>query len=277
MCNDDVGLSSSQHPLTELSEAWRENFERHNKGLRRFRRLLRRAPSDPRCKLCYVPFSGLGGRLLRPFRRYQPSRKNPRLCAQCFEQGPDGGFETEAGIVFADTRGFTSLSETLHPAEAAALLNRFYEAASKILIRHDGIVDIVGDQVMGIFWPLIVDGDPCVQMVSAGEEVLRALAFGTDEEPWLAVGVGIDFGRVYIGNVGGREVRDFTALGDAVNTAARLQGAAAPGQILMSERVYEGVAHLYPGAESIELELKGKSQPVAARLVDVHALRSVAA
>lgn len=238
---------------------------------------MRRLPHDPRCKFCYAPFSGVGARLLRPFGKYRPSRKNPRMCASCFESGPDGGFEAEAGVLFADARGFTSLSETVPPAEAAALLNRFYEAASKILVQHDGIVDIVGDEVMGIFWPLIVDGDPCVQMVSAGEEVLRALGFGADEKPWLEVGVGIDFGRVYIGNVGGREVRDFTALGDAVNTASRLQGAAAPGQILMSERVYEGVADLYPGAESMELELKGKSHPVAARLVDVDALRPVAA
>lgn len=270
-------MSSSQRQLTDLTEAWRQNYERHNKGLRRLRRLWRRTPSDPRCKVCYVPFSGLGGRLLRPFGRYRPSRHNPRMCAQCFEHGPDGGFEAEAGIVFADARGFTSLSETIPPTEAAALLNRFYEAATKILVRHDGIVDIVGDGVMGIFWPLVVDGDPCEQMAAAGEEVLRALGFGSDEEPWLAVGVGIDFGRVYIGNVGGREVRDFTALGDAVNTAARLQGAAAPGQILMSERVYEGVAGLYPDAEAVELELKGKSQPVAARLVNVDALRPVAA
>jgi adenylate cyclase len=270
-------LTSPEPPLTDLSDAWRENFERHTKGLRRFRRLMRRVPTDPRCKVCSVPFSGFGGRLLWPLGRYRPSRKNPRMCASCFEGGPEGGFETEAGVVFADTRGFTSFSETVPPREAAALLNRFYEAATKALIDHDGIVDIVGDEVMGIFWPMMVDGDPRVEMAAAGEEILRALGFGTDEEPWLAAGVGIDFGRVYIGNVGAGAVRDFTAIGDAVNTAARLQGAAAPGQILMSERVYEGVAHLYPGAESIELELKGKSQPVAARLVDVHALRPVAA
>jgi adenylate cyclase len=270
-------LSLPQSRLDELPDAWRENFERHNKGLRRLRRLMRRLPHDPRCKFCYAPFSGVGARLLRPFGRYRPSRKNPRMCASCFEQGPPGGFEAEAGVLFADTRGFTALSETIPPAAAAALLNRFYDVASKALVRHDGIVDIVGDEVMGIFWPLIVDGDPCVQMMAAGEEVLRELGFGTEEEPWLPVGVGIDFGRVYIGNVGSAEVRDFTALGDAVNTADRLQGAAAPGQILMSERVYEGVAHLYPDAEPVELELKGKSHPVAARLVNVDALRPVAA
>lgn len=270
-------MTATEHRLSELSDAWLANFEAHDRGLRRFRRLLRRAPAEPRCKLCYVPFSGFGGRLLRPLGRFQPSRHNPRLCAQCFERGPDGGFETEAGILSADTRGFTTLSETLPPAEAAALLNRFYEAATKVLVRHDAIVDIVGDEVMGIFWPLIVDGDTCVEMATASEEVLRALGVGGEEEPWLPVGVGIDYGRVYIGNVGAGEVRDFTALGDAVNTASRLQGAAAPGQILMSARVYEGVTHLYPDAEPVELELKGKSAPVAARRVDVNALRPVPA
>jgi adenylate cyclase len=84
------------------------------------------------------------------------------------------------------------------------------------------------------------------------------------------LGVGLDFGRVFVGNVGGGgEVRDFTALGDAVNTAARLQGAAGPGQIVMSERVYASVAAAHPDAQSVELELKGKSASVRARVVDV--------
>jgi adenylate cyclase len=260
-------MSSHDRPPENLSDAWRDNVARHRGRLRLTRSIFRTLPADPRCKFCYAPFAGAGSRLIRPF-GYRPSRKNPQMCAACIEKGPDGGFEDEAGILFADVRGFTTLSETTAPTELGELMNRFYETASEILVRHDGIVDkLVGDAVMGLFWPPLVDGDVLVHMVEAGEELLRALE--ADERSSLPVGVGLDFGRVYMGNVGPPSMRDFTALGDAVNTASRLQGAAGPGQLIMSGPVYQGVGERYPGSEAVDLELKGKSAPVAAWIVDV--------
>lgn len=230
---------------------------------------MRRLPRNPRCKICYAPFAGPGKHLVRPF-GYRQSRKNPRLCSVCFEDAPDGGMEMDGGVLFADVRGYTTLSETMPPTELATVLNRFYKVSTNALIDHHGVIDkLVGDEVMGIFLPPIVDGDARLQMVGAADDLLRGLGFGTENGPWLPVGVGLDFGRVFAGNVGSSEMRDFTALGDAVNTAARLQAAAGPGQIMMSERVYEAVAERYPGAESVSLELKGKSAPVAARVVDL--------
>jgi adenylate cyclase len=252
------------------SDEWEREWSKHARQLRVRRGVMRRLPTDPRCKICYAPFAGFGSRVVRPF-GYRPSRKNPRMCSVCFEDLPDGGIEMEGGVLFADVRGYTTLSETVPPSELATLLNRFYKVATDGLVRHDGVIDkLVGDEVMGIFMPPIVDGDTCEQMVGTAHDLLRGVGFGTDEDPWLAVGVGLDFGRVFVGNVGGGgEVSDFTALGDAVNTAARLQGAAGPGQIVMSERVYASVAAAYPDAQSVELELKGKSAPVPARVVDV--------
>ena len=249
---------------------WEEEWSRHGLSLRRLRPVMRSLPTDPRCKICYAPFAGPGKHLVRPF-GYRQSRKNPRLCSVCFEDAPDGGMEMDGGVLFADVRGYTTLSETVPPTGLAMLLNRFYRAATDALIRHDAVIDkLVGDEVMAIFLPPIVGGETREQMVGAADELLRAVGFGTPEGPWLPVGVGLDFGRVFAGNVGsGSQVRDFTALGDAVNTAARLQGAAGPGQIVMSERVYEAVAERYAGAESVSLELKGKSAPVAARVVDL--------
>jgi adenylate cyclase len=72
-----------------------------------------------------------------------------------------------------------------------------------------------------------------------------------------------------VGNVGSEEVKDFTAIGDTVNTAARLQAAAQPGQVVMSDRVYRLVAHRHPQAREVRLEVKGKSDPVLARVVTV--------
>jgi adenylate cyclase len=85
--------------------------------------------------------------------------------------------------------------------------------------------------------------------------------------------VGIDFGTAFVGNVGhGDVLKDFTALGDVVNTAECLQAQAGPGQLVLSERVYEAVKERFPDALKIEFELKGKSAPVAACVIDVGAV-----
>jgi adenylate cyclase len=101
-------------------------------------------------------------------------------------------------------------------------------------------------------------------MVEAGIELLEQTA-----AVGLEVGAGVDFGVAYVGNVGEEEVKDFTALGDAVNTAARLQAQAQPAQLILSESVYVAVSRPLPAAEPVELALKGKSGPVAAHLIDV--------
>lgn len=90
--------------------AFFELMERHMP--RAFIRVMRHLPSEPRCRLCKAPYGGVGGRVMRRF-GYGPSRKNPSLCNTCFEKAPMGGVETEVGVLFADVRGFTSLSETM--------------------------------------------------------------------------------------------------------------------------------------------------------------------
>jgi adenylate cyclase len=250
-------------------QAWEEEFAKHVRRFRHTRGLMRRLPTDPRCKVCASPFRGIGGFLVRPF-GFGPSRKNPNLCDVCVEGGPAGGFEADLGVLFGDVRGFTALSERLPPGEVGKLMDRFYRVASKTLFRHDAIVDkLVGDAVVAFFWPPIVDGDPCARMAEAAEELLRAVGYGNGGPPWLELGVGVDFGKAFMGNLGGDDVREWTALGDAVNTAARLQGAARGGQIVMSEYVWSYAADRFPAAERVELEVKGKLEPVAARVATV--------
>src|SRR4029453_9177389 len=109
------------------------------------------------------------------------------------------------------------------------------------------------------------------KMVSGAEAAPRAVGSGGDGEPWLPLGLGLDTCRAYVGNVGVGTVKDFTALGDVVNTAARLQSQPKPGQIVMSERVYECARDRYPSAAAALLDLKGKSEPVAARVIELAA------
>src|SRR5256884_7202157 len=101
-------------------------FELMNSHLpRNFARVMRRLPSDPRCRLCRAPFGGIGGRMMRRV-GFGPSRKNPTLCNTCFEKAPMGGVEMETRVLFADVRGFTSLAQGMAPDDVAQVLNRFY-------------------------------------------------------------------------------------------------------------------------------------------------------
>lgn len=191
---------------------------------------------------------------------FAPSRKNPRLCSKCFEEAPMGGVEMEVGILFADVRGFTSLAERQAPDAVAALLNRFYASAVNVLCKHAIIDKLVGDQVMALYLPGIFAGEPAHHMALDAGALLAAAGYG-EERPWVKLGIGLDYGAAFVGNVGSGDVKDFTAIGDVVNTAARLQAAAASGEILMSSRVYDRAGEHAAGAEPRELSLKGKSEP----------------
>ena len=239
-------MDGSHHDL-----AFFELMESHR--TQRWIRLMRMLPGKPRCSLCRSPFGGFGGRLVRPF-GFAPSRKNPQLCHKCFDVAPEGGIEMEVGVLFADVRGYTALSEGRAPGEVVALLNRFYEAAVETLCAHAIIDKLVGDQVMALYLPRLFDGEVGEHMVADARALLDAA------QPWIDIGIGLDYGVASVGNVGSGEVKDFTAIGDVVNTAARLQSVAQAGEIVISTHVASDVA----GAVPQTFELKGKSAPVDA-------------
>lgn len=165
----------------------------------------------------------------------------------------------------ADVRGYTTLTEGLTPLEVTAFANRFYEAGSAALLGVDGLLgQIEGDLVMGLFVPGLAGKNAYRRKaVEGGLRLLRTVGYGTPEGNWLNVGIGIASGEEYVGNVGGGGYKDFTALGDVTNTAARLSSAAAAGEILVDATTYEAAASEHPDAERRELALKGKSAPVS--------------
>ena len=236
-----------------------QDFPRH------IRRLTGAIPTSPRCKLCRSPFAGLG-RWLRGS-NFSASRKNPNFCQRCFEQAPIGCREMEIGVLFADVRGYTALSESRPSSEVTELMNRFYTLATEVLIRHDAVIDkLIGDEVMALFIPAWTPAATS-QMFHAAQELLRGVGAGTGEEQWLSLGIGIDYGLASVGNVGSGEVKDFTAIGDVVNTAARLQARAEPGQVVMSERARASMQQPLPDGTAVEFHVKGKAEPVAAWVV----------
>jgi adenylate cyclase len=230
-----------------------------------YRAAARAIPHAPRCKLCLRPFAGLG-RVL-PGAGFSPSRKNPNLCRSCFEQAPFGCREMEIGVLFADVRDYTALSESRPTAEVTELMNRFYALATDVLARHDAVIDkLIGDEVMALFIPAWFPS-ATDNMVRAAEDLLHGVGVGSGEDVWLPLGIGLDYGVASVGNVGTGEVKDFTAIGDVVNTAARLQQSAKAGQLVMTERARANLQGPCPEGAAVELQLKGKAEAVRAWVV----------
>jgi adenylate cyclase len=231
-------------------------------SLVRARRLFRYLPSAPRCKVCNNPFGGLAGRLLGAA-GFTPSRKNPNLCSRCCDALPAGGAEVDVAVLFADVRGSTALGKR-GAADFASLLNRFYDTATQTLLRHDAVIDkLIGDEVMAFFVRGISGPGYRHRAVQAGIDLLAAVGYGNNDTPWLELGVAVNAGVAYVGNVGGSVV-DFTALGDPVNVSARMQQHAAAGELLVAAGVADELMIDRPRRT---LELRGHERPMDAFVV----------
>lgn len=226
-------------------------------------------PSDPRCKLCAAPFKGIGGFIMRLLGRDQ-SKYNPRFCIPCETFEHPGGAEIVLTMLFADVRGSTTMAEQMSALEFSRLINRFYTVATHILIQSDAMVDrLMGDEAIGLFIPAFSGPEHPRRAVEAAQELLKQTGHRDPKGPWLPVGIGVHTGPAYVGVVGDEgSPTDFTALGDSVNTTARLASQAGAGEILVSDVTCAAAQWNTAGLEHRQLELKGKSEPFG-----VHVLR----
>jgi adenylate cyclase len=243
---------------------WRENLAGTHQGLRLGRAVLRRLPHDPRCKLCAAPFAGSGGMVMRAIGK-GPWERNPKYCSSCFKnmEKHRGGAELESSFLFADVRGSTAMAEHMRPSEMRSLMDRFYATASRVLVEHDAIVDkFVGDEVVGIFVPALAGEHHAARAVAAARVLLGAIG-GIGDGPPLPVGSGVHSGIAFVGTVGEAPKIELTAIGDAVNVAARLASVAGPNEILVSVVAARAAGIADDGLERRDLELKGKSEPTA--------------
>ncbi|MGH7933884.1 MAG: adenylate/guanylate cyclase domain-containing protein [Candidatus Binataceae bacterium] len=247
-------------------ERWRELLTEGHKPLHLLQVFFRSLPAPPRCKTCYAPFRGLGGKLVA-LAGFAPSRKNPNFCARCYEGLGQGGAEIDIAVLFADVRGSTRMGEQLEPAAFAKVLDRFYRAVTDVLVRHDAIIDkLIGDEVMALFIPGVCGPQYCQRAAEAAVALMRAVGYGPSKEPWMPIGAAVNSGLSFVGNVGGESISDFTALGDPVNTASRLASKAAAGEVLLSEPIYATAAGRLPNLERRTLALQGKEAPFTVRV-----------
>jgi adenylate cyclase len=241
-------------------EQWRTLLTEGHGALVRARRVFRHLPAEPRCKVCSNPFGGVAGHVLAAA-GFSPSRKNPNLCTRCCDALPAGGAEVDVAVLFADVRGSIGLAEHAAARDFAALLNRFYFAATRALLRYDAVIDkLIGDEVMAFFVRGISGAEYRRRAVEAGLALLRAAGYGSPDGPWIQLGAAVNAGIAYVGNIG-TAVLDFTALGDTVNVAARMQQHAAGGELLVSQGVVDSLA---VGAPRRTLALRGREQPIDA-------------
>jgi adenylate cyclase len=235
------------------------------------RRIHRRIPSAPRCKSCLAPFGPPGG-LFMPLLGHARWAKNPKYCAGCFRilRKNHGGAEVECSLLFADVRGSTAIAERLPPKEFNRLMGRFYDTATAVLVNHDAYVDkFVGDEIIGIFVPAMATEAHAERAIDAARALLNAIGYGDADGPWVPVGVGVNTGIAYVGAVGEGHDTDLTAMGDVVNTTARLASVAAAGEILVTLSAATAAGLPVSPLEHRSLDLKGKTE-----LTDVVVLSS---
>ena len=241
---------------------WREFLTRGDPRERRARNVLRLLPHGPRCQLCAAPFGGLGAPLMRAIGKQQ-ALKNPTVCNACFSfmEAHHGGAEIEASFLFADIRGSTTMAERLPPTAFRAVIDRFYAAATQAVFANGGGVDkFIGDEITAMFFPLISGPRHAAHAVGAATSILEATGHGDAGGPWVPVGAGVTSGMAWIGAVGDESRTELTALGDVVNVAARLAGAARAGEVLVTAEAATA-AGLATNLPTRDLELKGKAIP----------------
>lgn len=179
-----------------------------------------------------------------------------------------GGEKRKVAVLFVDIRGFTPLSESLEPEQVVSILNQYLDLTSTSILNNYGMLDkFIGDATMAVFnAPFDLD-DYIYKAVKAaadmraGADVLsRKLAeqFGRS----VSFGIGVNCGEAVVGNIGSEFRMDYTAIGDTVNTAARLESRAAAGEILISKAVHDALEGRITTEEVGQMELKGKAKAV---------------
>ena len=179
-----------------------------------------------------------------------------------------GGEKRHIAVLFVDIRGFTPMSEGLSPEEVVEILNEYLSLTTKAIFKNKGTLDkFIGDATMAIFnAPFDLDDYvfravmTAMDIAKGSDELEKRLMerFGRS----ISFGIGVNCGEAVVGNIGCEHRMDFTAIGDTVNTAARLESNAARGQILISREVYERVKDRIEAEEIGVIPLKGKSQEV---------------
>jgi adenylate cyclase len=179
-----------------------------------------------------------------------------------------GGALYEITVLFADLRGFTPFSERSQPDEVVEMINRYFGATVPLILEHGGtVIQFVGDAIMVLFNAPVRQDDHELRAARAGlamQKTIDNIAAENRDLDWPRFRVGINTGMAVVGNIGSKELRGYNATGDAVNTAARLQTSAEPGQVVIGGQTFAAIKNAAVVHPLGNIEVKGKREPVEA-------------
>jgi class 3 adenylate cyclase len=175
-----------------------------------------------------------------------------------------GGVVAEVTVLFADLRGFTPFSEQAPPERVVAMLNEYFGRAVPVILANGGsVTQFVGDAVMALFNAPTRQPDHALRAARAALGMQQAIEEAAVREPgWPLFRVGVNTGPALVGNIGSAELRSYTAIGDTVNLAARLEELADAGQVVIGPATYQAIADVAVAHRLEQIGLKGKRQPV---------------
>jgi adenylate cyclase len=250
---------------SQTTESWRRLLTGEDPVLKMLRRFWGLVPSPPRCKVCAAPFTGPGSVLTRVILHGRASG-DPLLCNMCcgtLKKQP-GGAVLEISVLFADVRGSTAIAERTDAARFGKLLQQFYRLAIAAIEKHGGVVDkLLGDGVMALFLPMTAGERHAAEAIAAGRALIDDEAgVASLARSGVGFGVGLHTGRAFVGVLGAGEKLDFSALGDTVNTAARLGALAQAGELLASRAAWERAGLSFQGLSPRTVDLVGRRAPL---------------
>jgi adenylate cyclase len=180
-----------------------------------------------------------------------------------------GGANQTATVLFADIRGFTRMSARFDPEHVVAMLNEYFKEMTDIIFKHGGTLDkYIGDGLMALFGAPYAGPDDPINAVAAAIAMQQQMTILNEQfrargEKWqeLNIGIGINTGVVTVGYVGSARRLDYTAIGDAVNIASRLESSAPPGAVYISRSTHEGLRGQFE-CRPLQIKVKGKDEPL---------------
>ena len=181
---------------------------------------------------------------------------------------PLGGEKRKVSILFCDIRGFTTLTEKEPVENIVGLLNEYFSAMSEVIFANKGTLDkFIGDAIMAIYGAPIELKDGAFQAVKTALEMREKLVklnekWKAEKKPQIQVGYGINTGEAIVGNIGSERRMEYTAIGDMVNTASRVEGETEGGQIFITEETFKELGNQVKVNKLKQVTLKGKSTKV---------------
>ena len=179
-----------------------------------------------------------------------------------------GGKKANVTVLFADIRGFTSMSEKLEPDEISVILNEYFTALEPIISSYNGVINkFIGDAIMAIFGEPIQDKDHAVNAVKCADAMLKKVQelqkkWLEEGKPKIEIGVGINTGEAFVGNIGSEKRLEYTVIGDMVNLASRIESynKVYKTQFLISSFTYQYVRGIADVIKISEVKIRGKEK-----------------